>query len=117
MDVDKSIAFVPDMKLGDGFAPVIFNNVESPTNYTISAAYPNPFNPKTNITYSLEQAGLVSLSIYNALGQRVTQLVNKSQSPGRYNVQWDASVAPTGIYYYRLEVGDVSLTRKMTLIK
>ena len=89
----------------------------SPYSFTLDQNYPNPFNPSTTITYSLEQAGLVSLSIYNALGQRVTQLVNKSQSPGRYNVQWDASIAPTGIYYYRLEVGDVSLTRKMTLIK
>jgi hypothetical protein len=99
--------------------PVSVGNEEelSPYSFTLDQNYPNPFNPSTTITYSLEQAGLVSLSIYNALGQRVTQLVNKSQSPGRYNVQWDASVAPTGIYYYRLEVGDVSLTRKMTLIK
>ena len=99
--------------------PVSVGNEEelSPYNFTLDQNYPNPFNPSTTITYSLEQAGLVSLSIYNALGQRVTQLVNKSQSPGRYNVQWDASIAPTGIYYYRLEVGDVSLTRKMTLIK
>ena len=89
----------------------------SPYSFTLDQNYPNPFNPSTTITYSLEQSGLVSLSIYNALGQRVTQLVNQSQSPGRYNVQWDASVAPSGIYYYRLEVGDVSLTRKMTLIK
>ena len=89
----------------------------SPYSFTLDQNYPNPFNPSTTITYSLEQAGLVSLDIYNALGQRVTQLVNKSQSPGRYNVQWDASVAPSGIYYYRLEVGGVSLTRKMTLIK
>ena len=89
----------------------------SPYSFTLDQNYPNPFNPSTTITYSLEQSGLVSLSIYNALGQRVTQLVNKSQLPGRYNVQWDASVAPSGIYYYRLEVGDVSLTRKMTLIK
>ena len=96
----------------------VFNQEElSPYSFTLDQNYPNPFNPKTNITYSLEQAGLVSLDIYNALGQRVTQLVNKSQSPGRYNVQWDASVAPTGIYYYRLEVGGISLTRKMTLIK
>ena len=90
---------------------------EEPNAFVLSQNYPNPFNPSTTITYSLEQAGLVSLDIYNALGQRVTQLVNKSQSPGRYNIQWDASVAPTGIYYYRLEVGGVSLTRKMTLIK
>ena len=99
--------------------PVSVGNEEelSPYSFTLDQNYPNPFNPSTTITYSLEQSGLVSLSIYNALGQRVTQLVNKSQLPGRYNVQWDASVAPSGIYYYRLEVGDVSLTRKMTLIK
>ena len=99
--------------------PVSVGNEEelSPYSFTLDQNYPNPFNPSTTITYSLEQSGLVSLSIYNALGQRVTQLVNKSQLPGRYNVQWDALVAPSGIYYYRLEVGDVSLTRKMTLIK
>lgn len=108
-----------DERFGLTVRPVSVGNEEelSPYSFTLDQNYPNPFNPKTNITYSLEQAGLVSLEIYNALGQRVTQLVNKSQSPGRYNVQWDASVAPTGIYYYRLEVGDVSLTKKMTLIK
>jgi len=108
-----------DERFGLTVRPVSLGNEEelSPYSFTLGQNYPNPFNPSTTITYSLEQTGLVSLSIYNALGQRVMQLVNKSQSPGRYNVQWDASVAPTGIYYYRLEVDGVSLTKKMTLIK
>ena len=108
-----------DERFGLTVRPVSLGNEEelSPYSFTLDQNYPNPFNPSTTITYSLEQTGLVSLSIYNALGQRVMQLVNKSQSPGRYNVQWDASVAPTGIYYYRLEVDGVSLTKKMTLIK
>ena len=116
----KSIAKASqDERFGLTVRPVSVGNEEelSPYSFKLDQNYPNPFNPSTTITYSLEQAGLVSLSIYNALGQQVTQLVNKSQSPGIYNVQWDASVAPSGIYYYRLEVGDVSLTRKMTLIK
>ena len=116
----KSMAKVSqDERFGLTVRPVSLGNEEelSPYSFTLDQNYPNPFNPSTTITYSLEQTGLVSLSIYNALGQRVMQLVNKSQSPGRYNVQWDASVAPTGIYYYRLEVDGVSLTKKMTLIK
>jgi len=116
----KSMAKVSqDERFGLTVRPVSLGNEEelSPYSFTLDQNYPNPFNPSTTITYSLEQTGLVSLSIYNALGQRVMQLVNKSQSPGRYNIQWDASVAPTGIYYYRLEVDGVSLTKKMTLIK
>ena len=98
--------------------PVSVGNEEelSPYSFTLDQNYPNPFNPSTTITYSLEQAGLVSLSIYNALGQRVTQLVNKSQSPGKCNVQWDGGSAHRNLLLSS-RGSDVSLTRKMTLIK
>ena len=60
---------------------------------------------------------MVELTVVNSAGQHVAKLVNTAQVPGNYNATWDASSAPSGIYFYRLEVADGSMTKKMTLIK
>ncbi len=85
--------------------------------FALSQNYPNPFNPTTTISYSVENAGPVTLSIYNLMGQKVAELVNESKAAGSYNVTWNAANAASGMYYYRLEAGGQSITRKMTLIK
>ncbi len=85
--------------------------------FTLDQNYPNPFNPSTTINYSVQNTGVVSLSVYNLMGQKVAELVNGTKAAGNYNVKWDASSSATGIYYYRLEASGQYITRKMTLIK
>ena len=79
--------------------------------------YPNPFNPTTTINYSLPKAGNTTLSIYNLSGQKVAQLVSESLPQGHYSIQWDASGLASGVYFYRLESGSYSQTRRLVLIK
>lgn len=95
------------------------NNEQDPNVTTLSLEqnYPNPFNPITTINYSLKNTGTVTLSVYNLMGQNVAELVNETKSVGNYKISWDASQVASGMYYYRLEADEQSLTRKMTLIK
>ncbi|MDP8210291.1 MAG: C25 family cysteine peptidase [Candidatus Stygibacter australis] len=84
--------------------------------------YPNPFNPETTISYSLEQAEAVVLEIYNIKGQKVAMLVNSEQSAGDHNIVWQGkdflgNAVGSGIYLYRLQAGDYSAAGKMMLMK
>ena len=90
---------------------------DSPEVFALEQNYPNPFNPSTTISYSVQEAGAVNISVYNLMGQKVATLVNETKAAGQYNVRWNASGAASGMYYYRLEAGGQSITRKMTLIK
>lgn len=90
---------------------------EIPLSFGLEQNYPNPFNPSTTINYSIAKGGQVSLSVYNLMGQKVAELVNEVKGEGSYNVSWNASGAASGMYYYRLEAGSQTQTRKMTLIK
>jgi hypothetical protein len=90
---------------------------EIPKTFALYQNYPNPFNSSTTISYDLPVRSRVKLSIYNLLGQEVATLVNAEQEPGRYNVKFDASGLPSGIYFYRLEAGRFIEQKKMILIK
>ena len=79
--------------------------------------HPNPFNPSTQISFVLAKAGMVNVSVYNALGQKVTELVNGNMTAGTHNVQFNASNLSSGFYFYRLEAADYTQTMKMLLIK
>lgn len=79
--------------------------------------YPNPFNPATRITFTIHRMGSVRLSVYDVLGREVATLVNEVKSPGTYDVQWDASGQPSGIYFYKMEAGNLSAVRKMAFIR
>lgn len=88
-----------------------------PTEYALGQNFPNPFNPTTSISYSLKEAGFVTLNIYNLLGQEVANLVSRQVNVGQYSVSFDASNLPAGIYIYRLEVNDFTAQKKMVLLK
>ncbi len=88
-----------------------------PTEFALDNAYPNPFNAATTIAYQLPAASRVNLDIYNVLGQRVTSLVDGNVEAGNHSVTWDASGYSSGIYFYKLSVGDKVFTRRMTLLK
>ncbi len=79
--------------------------------------YPNPFNPRTVISYQLPVISNVEMSIYNLLGQKVATLVNERQQAGSYQVEWDASRFSSGIYYYRIKVGEYQDVKKMILLR
>ncbi|HEX2984139.1 MAG TPA: T9SS type A sorting domain-containing protein, partial [Ignavibacteriales bacterium] len=85
--------------------------------YSLSQNYPNPFNPSTVIKFHVAKEGLVSLKVYNTLGQEVAELVNEHMNAGDQIVNFNASHLSSGTYIYRLNVNGVSLTNKMVLIK
>ena len=91
---------------------------------TLSPNYPNPFNPATLIQYSFPVAvpsevegPHVTLKIYDILGREVATLVNQKQKPGNYEVSWDASNHPSGVYFYQLKSGNYTETKKMILVR
>lgn len=88
-----------------------------PASYTLGQNFPNPFNPSTRITYSLPTRQLVSLKVYNMLGQEVATLVSGEQSPGSHTVVWDATTLSTGVYLYRLQAGSFVTVQRMVLVK
>ncbi len=88
-----------------------------PMEYALDQNFPNPFNPQTNISYSLMEAGFVTLRVYNIMGQEITTLVEKDMQAGRYNVAFVADGLPSGVYMYRLQVNDFSANQKMLLLK
>ncbi|MDX1700558.1 MAG: T9SS type A sorting domain-containing protein, partial [Melioribacteraceae bacterium] len=79
--------------------------------------YPNPFNPSTRIKYSIPKHSNVTLKIFDVLGSEVTTLVNKEQTQGNYEFEFDGGELTSGIYFYRLLVGDYMETKKMILLK
>ena len=96
--------------------------VELPARFELNQNYPNPFNPTTRISYSIptfngKQSLNVTLNVYNTLGQKVATLVNKAQAPGNYSVQFNASNLPSGVYFYKLQAGNFTSTKKMILMK
>jgi hypothetical protein len=88
-----------------------------PQEFALEQNYPNPFNPSTRIAYTLPDAGRVTLTVYNMLGQEVATLVNETRSAGRHEAIWDASGMPSGIYFCRLQSGTFTETKRMTLVK
>jgi hypothetical protein len=93
-----------------------------PSQFTLAQNYPNPFNPTTTIAYSVPRKADVRLEIFNILGQNVRTLVTESEAAGNYLAVWDGRddhrrTLSTGVYLYRLTVGDAVLSKKMLLLK
>ncbi len=88
-----------------------------PASFRLEQNYPNPFNPTTLINYSIPKRSLVTLTVYNVLGQKVETLFSGYQSPGSYQATFNAGRYASGVYFYRLQAGNYSVTKKMMLIK
>ena len=95
----------------------ITKDIKSPNSYILAQNYPNPFNPTTEISYSLPSASNVKLTVFNTLGQEVRVLEYGFKNAGNYNINFNASNLPSGIYFYKLEAGRFSQVKKMILIK
>lgn len=124
-DVDgsaHSLSMTPEFQ-GVSFVPSEVAGTELlPGEFSLAQNAPNPFNPQTRIDYDIPKATNVRLEIYNVLGQHVKTLVDEFQEPGSKSVIWDGrdnsgSMVASGIYFYRMDAGEFSLTRKMMMLK
>ena len=99
---------------------VVIGDLETylaPTEFALSAAYPNPFNPSTSMNLNLNEAGHVNVMVYNVLGQVVSTLVNDHMEAGYHSITWNASNIPSGMYLVRVQAGNNVETQKLMLLK
>ena len=99
-------------------------NTEIPKEFKLYQNYPNPFNPSTIIRFSIPENGIlkikndiITLKVYNILGKEIATLVNEKLQAGMYEVKFEGTNLPSGVYYYRVETKNYSETKKMLLIK
>jgi outer membrane protein assembly factor BamB len=91
--------------------------ITAPAEFALAPNFPNPFNPRTTITFSLPSQLLVTLKVFDALGREVSTLVSEELPAGTHTRQWNAADLPSGIYFYRLHAGSFSDTKKLLLVK
>jgi hypothetical protein len=101
---------------------IIITGVESrgsrtTKSFSLYQNYPNPFNPKTTFTFTLPSRSFVTLKVYDLIGREIATLVNNYLFAGSYSQQWDAANVSSGIYFYRLQAGSYSETKKLILLK
>ena len=92
-------------------------STEIPESFRLHQNYPNPFNPVTKFRFDIKKSGNVKLNIYDINGKAVKTLLNRNITAGTYEIDWDASVFTSGVYFYRLEAVDFTETKKMILVK
>lgn len=91
--------------------------VEVPTELTLNQNHPNPFNPTTVVGFGLPESGNIRLAVYDILGREIAVLAEGTYSAGWHQVRFDATGLATGMYLYRLSVGDRAQIRRMLLVK
>jgi len=92
-------------------------STDLPSQFSLDQKYPNPFNPKTTINYSVSQVSFVTIKVYDVLGREVATIVNENKPVGNYRVEFDSGKLVSGIYFYRLQAGNFIQTKKMVLLK
>jgi hypothetical protein len=123
---DKITTNYDEIRLGTDWTSVSYDfgtdvkqvaSQNQPNRFNLSQNYPNPFNPTTQLNYMVKQSGFVSLKVYNLLGQHVATLYEGVRQAGDYQVTFNASNLPSGVYFARLQNGTNSITKKMMLLK
>jgi len=99
------------------YSDIIEVDFHSFSSFLLEQNYPNPFNPNTVISYQLPVGGDVTLKVYDILGNEIATLVNEYKPVGRYEVEFNASALPSGVYFYQLKAGEFISTKKMILLK
>jgi photosystem II stability/assembly factor-like uncharacterized protein len=99
------------------YSAEVIAEISNPTVFALDQNYPNPFNPVTTIRYSLPVNELVTLAVYNTLGEKVRTIINNIQEAGVHEISFAADNLPSGIYFYKLEAGTFSSIKKMLLLK
>jgi len=116
---NEATAYVPDV------LTQLKTEIQLPAKFSLEQNYPNPFNPSTKIKYSIpavianevKQSQTVSIIVYDITGNKITTLVNEQKPAGTYEVDFDGSNLPSGIYFYQLKTGSFVETKKMILLK
>jgi hypothetical protein len=88
-----------------------------PAEFALQQNYPNPFNPATTITFALPKDSRVKLTVFDLLGREVAVLVDRVKPAGVHTAEFNAAILPSGVYYYRVEAGEFTVTKKMLLVK
>lgn len=88
-----------------------------PEFFRLQQNYPNPFNPTANIAYSLPESRFVRIKVFNILGNEVATLVNEPKAAGNYTVEFNGNNLSSGVYFYRMEAGSFTDTKKLILSK
>ncbi len=120
---DANGVYAQNINYDGSFGPVGITNVNSnvPAKFNLEQNYPNPFNPTTKIRFAIPAATgaktFVKLTVFDVLGREIIQLVNSELNPGTYEVNWDASKYSSGVYFYKLEAGDFTAVKKLSLVK
>lgn len=104
-------------KLLDSIATSVNPEITPITEFELFQNFPNPFNPNTVISYQSPKDGFHSLKVFNTIGKEVAVLINEYRNAGKYEIDFDASELPAGVYFYQLIIGDYTKTLKMQLIK
>lgn len=112
----------PQVGIGVATAPAIITGidediVQNPLTFSLFQNYPNPFNPSTSIEFSLLQSGFVTLKVHNILGEEVATLVSEDLVAGNYKYNWNAQELTSGVYFYRIEVGEYASVKRALLLK
>lgn len=100
-----------------GYSDVVEVDARIPNKFGLSQNYPNPFNPTTTIGYEIAKETNVSLKVYDAIGNEVATLVNETKAPGTYEAIFDASNLSNGVYFYKIQAGNFTATKKLILMK
>jgi hypothetical protein len=123
-NIDLSAAGTDGQRIGDtrwqcyGALTGVDNTASlSPFKFSLDQNYPNPFNPSTSITYEVGKAGFVSVKVYDLLGREVATLVNQFKEAGSYPATWNAANFGSGVYFYKMQSGSFTATKKMILMK
>jgi hypothetical protein len=112
-----NVALWSNSWVGDQWTVGVNDKSQTVSTYQLAQNYPNPFNPTTTIQYSLMNPGMVTLSIYDILGRKISTLVNRNETAGAHTVSFDASRYSSGVYFYRIESGSFISIKKMMLLK
>ena len=127
MDEDSLICIITNLQGENIFtASLPLNNVvtdlhdydnELPENFYLSQNYPNPFNPTTVINYSLPIESFVTMKVYDIVGRQVAVILNEKKSAGNYSITFNSETLSSGIYFYRIQAGEFTVTRRMVMLK
>lgn len=96
---------------------VLLSSSEIPKEYKMFNNYPNPFNPATKVRFDLPKSSEVKITVFDVTGKEAAVLVNETLQAGSYQTEWNAAAFPSGVYFYRIQAGDFSETKRMILVR
>ena len=115
---ENGVNIVGNIVYGTPVEPDAVSKIETlPGSYKLGQNYPNPFNPSTRIEFSVKEAGRVTLSVFDAQGRKAAKLLDQHFDPGTFQISFDASHFPSGVYFYKLQVNDFTDVKKMILMR